>query len=441
MLVDVTIAGCTVAWSFPGAPAFATWLEGKPWLKEGGTCILRTGTRTFDDLLTVQLEGCIRAANGDAGRLDVHKVECGVLFGTPYQALLNLLEIEPSLGSFEAREPLKNRLRHNSAVFIFSEIEYVDAQIWAQFIFLLEHYRKADPLLRITTVILDSRGVVPGSPVFDYTSGRATHQVLSEAAEIEDAVLWPLYLHQRICWEAGGNFEYARILDAEVFRLSSGDDEGFEVALNSVSTERLRSEIDIDMVNTYLGADRAATLRAPKHIAAVQTKLLEQRALWRPPGMRTLKLVPWLSRAILLGRGAEAASILALRHNLVCAPLAGEVLSLCLTIESGIRVQLFGRGDSQRLKAKTVDAHDNFKAGNDMHIVYPIKHPSPPQNDADVWAFASFGELLMSCPPSAVSDSFWRILKLRNGIAHGHYVAWAQVRLAAQQLRRFDARV
>lgn len=441
MLVDITFGGCTVAWSFSGAKAFGGWLDSRPWLKEGGSCVLRTGQQTFDDVLISAIARNVRGAHGDAGKLDLRRIDCGGDLGNPFQALLGVLEIDAGIGPFEAREPLGNRLRHHPSVFIFSESRgVVDPQVWVQFMTLMEHYRKADPLLKISTIVLDSRGVVPGEPIFDYSSGRATHHVLDEAAESEESTLWPPYLHQRVCWEAGGCFEYANALNHELTSISSGDDGGFEQILNRVSTNKASSDVDLELVKTYLEKPLVAGISSLQNASAIQTKLLEQRALWRPPGMRSLKVVPWLSRFLLMKKVVDGPAIWSLRHNLVCAPLAAEILALCLTIESGIRTHLHGRADRSKLKVTTIQSHEKFKQGNDLHIEYPTAHPSPPESEADVWAFASFGEMLLSCPLGAVSDSYWRTLRLRNGIAHGHYVGWPQVKLAAQQLRRFDAR-
>jgi len=441
VLVDITFGGCTVPWSFFGAKAFGNWLDSRPWLKEGGSCVLRTGQQVFDDVLIPAIAKSVRGAHGDAGKLDLRRIDCGGDLGNPFQALLGVLEIDAGIGPFEAREPLANRLRHHSSVFIFSESRgAVDPQVWVQFMTLMEHYRKADPQLKICTVVLDSRGVVPGEPIFDYSSGRATHHVLDEAAESEDSTLWPPYVHQRVCWEAGGSFEYADALNSELTGVLSGDDGELERVLNRVSTEKARQDVDMELVKNYLGKTPVTSVLPLQSSSIIQTKLLEQRALWRPPGMRSLKVAPWLSRFLLAEKAVEGPTIWSLRHNLVCAPLAAEILALCLTIESGIRTQLHGRTDRSKLKIATIQSHEKFRQGNDLHIEYPTAHPSPPKSEADVWAFASFGEMLLSCPVGAVSDSYWRTLRLRNGIAHGHYVGWPQVRLAAQQLRRFDAR-
>jgi hypothetical protein len=128
----------------------------------------------------------------------------------------------------------------------------------------------------------------------------------------------------------------------------------------------------------------------------------------------------------------------ALRHHLVCAPVAGEILSLCLQFESQIQTNLHGRQDRGKLSDQTIANQDRFKLGRDDFVVYPRAFPALPDTPDDVWAFASLGESLKSCPMSAVPDLYWQTLKLRNAIAHGHYVGWPHIRAALRMLRYFD---
>jgi hypothetical protein len=61
---------------------------------------------------------------------------------------------------------------------------------------------------------------------------------------------------------------------------------------------------------------------------------------------------------------------------------------------------------------------------------YPLEHPAPPQNH---WDFASLGEVLKASrrqPPL-----YWRLLELRNTLAHCHFVGWKQIQAAVDVMR------
>lgn len=154
--------------------------------------------------------------------------------------------------------------------------------------------------------------------------------------------------------------------------------------------------------------------------------------------MNSLHVVPWASRALLAKPELPKKQVWALRHHLICAPLAGEILSLCLQFESQIQTKLHGRQDRSKVSIQTAENQRRFKDGDDDFVVYPGAFPAPPAGEDDVWAFASLGENLKSCPAGAVPDLYWHTLRLRNAVAHGHYVGWHHVRLALRMLTYFD---
>ena len=98
------------------------------------------------------------------------------------------------------------------------------------------------------------------------------------------------------------------------------------------------------------------------------------------------------------------------------------------------------RQNDDMLPQQARDSFERFKRGNDQFVSYPTKYPAPPSRLKDAWAFATLGEVLRASPSGAVADLFFDILRLRNAIAHGHYVGWAHIKHAWQQLRRFDRR-
>jgi hypothetical protein len=154
--------------------------------------------------------------------------------------------------------------------------------------------------------------------------------------------------------------------------------------------------------------------------------------------MNSFHIVPWAARALLAIPGLPKDQVWTLRHHLVCAPIAGEILSLCLQFESQIQTKLYGRQDPSKVPDKAIENQDRFKSGDDDFVIYPSAFPASPTSNDDIWAFASLGESLCSCPAKAVPDLYWNTLRLRNAIAHGHYVGWHHVSKALKMLRYFD---
>lgn len=189
-----------------------------------------------------------------------------------------------------------------------------------------------------------------------------------------------------------------------------------------------------DLVGLGAGGVRLDQIR----LQGLKAELFALNLLWRPPSMNSLHVVPWAARALLALAGLPKTQIWALRHYLVCAPLAGEIMSLCLQFESQIQTKLHSRQDHSQISDKTIANQERFKSGSDKFVVYPSAFPALPTSEDDVWAFASLGENLKSCPSGAVPELYWHTLWLRNAIAHGHYVGWHHVRMALKMLRYFD---
>lgn len=438
MLVDVTLAGYTSSWAFAGSKKFNAWADTKPWISDGGICVIRTAGSDYYDFLFSSIGRTVRGIQGDGGRFDVRRIECGGFLGTPFSALLSALGIAPNLGVFEARDPIRDYLQCRPTAFVFVELEPVDPADWEVLVNLIEHYRKASKSVCICAVVLDPRGVVHSEPMCDFTVGRTTHQVLAEAADVEEAALWPAYLHQRLCWEAGGNIGYALSLSRQISEARTGDDDQVEEWFQSHSAQSMSHQPAFDDLKELVALGPSLLQTNQQRADVLRCNLLLRQLLWRPPGMQSLRVVPWASRVLLVQQSVPDCQVWTLRHSLVCAPLATEILALCLQSESHIRAKLHGRGSIDSISSQTHESYERFKSGEDEFVVYPNKHPAPPHNSGDIWAFASLGETLRACPKSAVSDLYRSTVRLRNCIAHGHYVGWHQVKIALRQLRHFD---
>jgi hypothetical protein len=427
--VDVALAGFRAAWEFRGSRGFEEWASRRPWLAQGGLAVIRTQSSLTADLLFPAICKCIRGAHGDERRLDILRVEVGDRPADPVSALLSTLEIAPELTPFAAREPLRMKLVDRSLVLVLSERAAVPPAEWERFALLVEHYAKSVPAVELCVLVIDHRGAVAGEPSFDFSIGRSTHLVLAEAAEQDESDLWAPYLHHRACWDAAGDPLLAAELAEELVQARHGNDEDVETALTEFAA-RAAKRADLD----GLGAELAiATGRVSTRRESSRRKLYEQRVMWEAPGLRRLTVVPWASRALLGAGDVSESVILALRYNLVCMPLATEVLAQCLDAEARIRMQTAGQQISEP-RAEVVASHDRFSEGDDEFVVYPQSYPLRPSRSQDLWCFAPLGDTLRAS--GSVPQRFWETVKLRNAIAHGHYVCWTHIR-RTWQLRRF----
>ncbi len=439
MQLEVSIAGYASNWVFRGSRTFSTWAEAKPWAHEGGLCVIRTESAEVADLVIPSVRRLVHGANGGEARLDVRRLEVGGGAGAPTRALLREFELDPAISPFEARDKIRTCLLDRSFLLVFVEVAPVDLSDWEAIVSLLEYYRKSTNPVRLSAVVIDGRGAVRSEPVCEFLNGRPTHHVLSEVSSTMDEGLhWPAYLHHRAAWEAGGCLSYAMSVGGELTRGAAGDDESVEVALQAHANERLLGHAGRPLLCELVGLGSAGARPTQTRLRGLQAELLGMGLMWRPPTMSSLHVVPWAARALLAIPGLPRRQVWALRHHLVCAPVAGEILTLCLQFESQIQTNLHGRQNRAKLLDQTIANQERFKSGLDDFVVYPRAFPAAPDAADDVWAFASLGENLKSCPTSAVPELYWQTLRLRNAIAHGHYVGWPHVRMALRMLRYFD---
>ena len=439
MQLEITIAGYASNWTFRGSRTFHTWAEAKPWSYEGGLCVIRTESADIADLIIPSVRRVAYGANSGEARLDVRRLEVGGAAGTPTQVLLREFELDPAISPFEARDKIRACLLDRSFLLVFIEVAPVDLTDWEAIVSLLEYYRKSTDPVRLSAVVIDGRGAVRSEPVCDFLNGRPTHHVLSAVSSAMDEGLhWPAYLHHRAAWEAGGCLSYATSVGSELTRGATGDDDAVEMALRAHANDRFGCHAGRPLLCELVGLGSGGARPSQTRLRGLQADLLAMSLMWRPPSMSSLRVVPWATRALLAMPGLPRKQVWALRHHLVCAPVAGEILSLCLQFESQIQTNLHGRQDRGKLSDQTIANQDRFKLGRDDFVVYPRAFPAPPDTPDDIWAFASLGESLKSCPISAVPDLYWQTLKLRNAIAHGHYVGWPHIRAALRMLRYFD---
>lgn len=432
MLIDVTACGYEGAWHFPGSRTFATWAQNRPWCREGGLCVLRTADNESNDLLFSSIRRTLHGLHGDGRQFDLRLLPCEPELedGGPLGTILANWDINPALGFIQAREAIRMKLLDRHAVFVLYEHTPLPINVWDRFAQQMEDLRKASEQVGLCAIVLDASARVQAQPTCDFTSGQLIQPVLGLNNGGLNTNLWPAYLHQRACWDAGGSLRYMHQLSQHLLQAAPGDDDQVEKLLQQHAQEALEQTQAIILLARYLE-------NAPGHAAAMED-LKAQRLLWSPLGSHGWSIVPWAARA-LLAQGYAGQKIWTLRHSLVCAPLAAEIFSVCQHIEAQIRSELHDKGKNNPPGDETKNSYQRFIEDNSESTIYPPAYPSRPILKQDVWAFASLGETIYQTPQIS-SDSrtaYQKVQNLRNTIVHGHYVCWAHVKQAAKAAQRF----
>jgi hypothetical protein len=112
-----------------------------------------------------------------------------------------------------------------------------------------------------------------------------------------------------------------------------------------------------------------------------------------------------------------------LRPCLVAAPLANELIRRCFDLEAWVVAVVRSRtqGDPPE---EAVRRRALFEAGRGWDCrYYPSSTPAAPP---DAWGHVTFGEAIKGVLDRRDSPQE-RLRKLRNALAHGHYVSWTSV--------------
>jgi hypothetical protein len=251
-----------------------------------------------------------------------------------------------------------------------------------------------------------------------------------------EAARWSLYLHARIAWECGGNPDRALRWgeDCAEARIAQGDDIAFERSLNALasdewnavpSTERTTIAEFLDGVS---GGGGGALMHA----------LERARYLWEPSGLT--QLVPWVARALLRCSTPAFGARRWAREALTCGLLRRDLLQRCLELE-GLSRAAFLADPRGSAPAAAQEALRLFAAGapRSGREWYPLDCPALP---ADAWDLAGLNDVICSSVVAVeVADMLHELRRVRNSLAHGHYVSWATVTALARIENRLRERL
>ena len=208
-------------------------------------------------------------------------------------------------------------------------------------------------------------------------------------------------------------------------RLMPQDDVALERGLNRYAAaefDKLCGETR-RQVGNCLGAMIGGRARHTQDGEPAYRELASLGLYWEPGGLNDSMPAPWLARGLLLQRpdgvGADC-----LRGCLVCMPLAQDLLTVCLQLEARERGSLVAPEDIAA-DSEATEHWGRFQHGISLtYRLYPAGCPAAPGGP---WSFASFGQVLRHSGANRRRDALYRLLELRNHLAHGHYVGWEAV--------------
>jgi hypothetical protein len=276
---------------------------------------------------------------------------------------------------------------------------------------------------RVAALVLDTVSAPTMGDFHGFSAGWFADAVVASAERGRDTA-WAPYMATRLAWEAAGDLARAEEFEsAWTTAMHTGDDEELERRLNV--SARATFEAVPAATRQELGEwlrrliDNVQNRRGvPSPPESTQTA----RLVWQPPGDRRWRTVPWAARAMLL-EGVREKTHYLLRPCLVAAPLANELIRRCFDLEAWILAVVRSRtqGDPPE---EAVRRWAVFDAGRGWACrYYP---PGTPARPPDAWGHVAFGDAINGVLDGRDSPQD-RLRKLRNALAHGHYVSWTSV--------------
>lgn len=415
---------------FHASARFRDWAGARPWMSGGGFAIMRSGGPTASQMLSDSLASAVFAADAGVSEPRLWAMEAATLEQSILFAVAEALGFGLSDRPRELAARLGPALQFRNMILVGQMSCELDSCRVAETGELLDCLSKLPQPAPLTIVLFVHGENAAGAPtVFDFRTG-APNELALAYLDAPESTRWAAYLHHRLAWESAGDLErtftFASAPELASLPARAGDDAALERALGTLA-DRGFAALD--------GPTRAAW-RA--YAAGSDTLPTAGEGLWRPEFGDDLRPAPWLARA-LLRLGAKGAPRWRLRGCLACRPLATEVLGRCLELETRLHAahatELIFAVTSAEARAQ--ELYSRFKAGESPLLAYPLDHPAPPNQPEDVWLFATMGEVVRQLRPKlncSVADRYWELVSLRNGVAHGHHVGWAQW----QALRRLS---
>jgi hypothetical protein len=427
MRVLVRVAGRSAYWVFRDSEHLGDWIAARPWLAGPRVRVVRLASPESAEPVLGAVQAAAAAADLGTSEVACRRVEAATVAAEGFEAaVLRALGIVADRDRYDALEQASLRLGERPRLFLLPPLPSDRPQTADEAVACADLVSQLAPGARLAVLLTDTRQSPYTGPAFDFTSGEPAQAAAWLTAPVESQ--WRHYLHLRLAWEAAGDPSLATALGRQMDHLPIGQDVVFERALTHAAVEQAQvrlSDTDRCSLNAGIEALAEPNVRLRPARTAELRDLVNKGFIWSPGNLDELVPSPWLARALLVERYDQAGASL-LRGCVVCAPLARDLLSVCLQLEALERGRLI-EDDRPGYGAEALESWDAFMASTSLSArLYPVSCPAYPAN---AWSFASLGKVLTHFPQSDSQRAMrYELLYLRNHLAHGHYVGWEAVR-------------
>ena len=422
------ITGNSAAWELRDSLALARWLSSQPWEGACGDVVaLRLDAEDSDRLMESLLIQHISAHANSTPGISVLRLEgatsslrCELAAEHELSAGHSAWDFMPQLAQCQGGRPLIV-LVHLAPTHIDTSILETELQQ------LTDAAQKSPVALRLIFVFFLGPSQAIGSVrTLDLSTGEPRTELFG-LGNSQKSARWAAFTHLRLAWECAGQ-PLSTLASDLWWQGQAGPPVGSESELEA-SLNAHAGHVGSRHEKSIIESVRQVLRKSSPSPETVD--LARRGLLWKCHPGAAFSVVPWLAR-LWLQRGCTERERPLLRNSLNCAWLSRDLLSRCLTLENRIRHrQALDMGFPTSPPSEDARRPLNI-ACNDASSMsaYPVGHPCPPDAKRDDWLYASFGEWEAAHP---AAPGFWRdLLRLRNTLAHEHYVGWRHLMEASR---------
>jgi|GEM_PF-1822564 len=426
MRVRISLAGRTLDWRYRDSDRFAEWILGRPWLARNEVRSVRfVQSAAYSSVFAAIHEAMLGADRGTTDLRETRLDPSRVTQNGFAKALAAKLGLSSDNDHYALHQSLARHLANQTRICLIAPLPAHVPTASDQAEQSVDLIRKIIADARLIVVFADTLREPLSGESFDFSRGEPLVPLSFQESRQR---IWDRYLHVRLSWEAAGDpTRSADIANGFSGHLAPEDDVAVERVFNEYAdreTARVSPELRTRIL-TLRSVSEDARGRASISSKSAQDDLLARGLAWRPNDGELIAPAPWLARGLLRTANVQA-QIEFLRGCLRCVPLHRELLTECLLWESVERGHLLRDLSSRSPGDETRRMLEDFQQGRGLtYKLHPQGCPAAPNH---AWAFASLGEVLMNFAGTGTRrEARFRLLYLRNHLAHGHYVGWEAV--------------
>ncbi len=423
MRIPIRLGGHSMPWRFRDGDRLGDWIASRPWHSRTEVRLVRLAQEGVVGLVFDAIQQAVVGADLGTSEVQCIRLNPQLVVERGFEiALARRLGVTMDGDRYTRIQAVARRLADRPRLCLVPPLADERPKAAQDAEECVDLLGKVEPGARACVLLADTRARPLAGVAFDLAIGAPAAEVGSSAEPLD--LVWSRYLHVRLAYEAAGDPGLAEEMIGVIGRVAPEDDVGLERGFNRYA-EAKWAKLDKDIrrqVEDWLNEDGRRRAGVTVEWIATLHRLAVRGLYWQVGSPYEFLPAPWLARG-LLQQAPKRHRVELLRGCLTCAPLAQDLLTVCLQLEARERGRLFVLEEDVGSEAK--EHWDRFQQGASMtYRLYPAGSPAAP---AGPWAFASFGQLLRHVRGDPHRDALYRLLELRNHLAHGHYVGWNAV--------------